>query len=145
MIIGQQKSHNLSNLLNSPILAKTSLRQSEIIPNRNHTQNISSNLDNELNIILAGSKAYNKGFINSNNHNSVQMTQRKISITGNDDYRSLQLIEPIQQIKEEYRLDKDRLLGRKYKPILSENANKKYINNSFDNSRSVSTKKIVGS
>ena len=75
MIIGRQKLYNLSNLLNNSIMTKSSLGESTIIQNRNKSQNSSSILDNELNIIPEGSNSYNKGLKNINNHNLGQMTK----------------------------------------------------------------------
>ena len=51
------------------------------------------------------------------------------------------IIESTQQLKDQYGLDKEKLLGRKFKPLLSENLDKTLINGLYNNSRGISAKK----
>ena len=71
----------------------------------------------------------------------MHTTKRKMISKINDDYRSMLIIESTKQLKDEYRLDKEKLLGRKFKPLLSENLNKTLINGLYNNSRGISAPK----
>ena len=123
MIIGQKQSNNLSNLLlniksrsresheNTPLIRR-SLNQFGINANQNQNTNRSSN-PNKISL----------GHINIKDLLEVPeidntLGRKRISKL-NDDYRSLLIIEPTQQLKDEYGLDKEKLLKRKFKPLLS--------------------------